>query len=39
MKPIRFHPDADAEMLEAALWYESQQQDLAKGFCPPFKTP
>jgi len=32
MKPIRFHPDADAEMLEAALWYESQQQDLGKRF-------
>lgn len=32
MKPIRFHPDADAEMLDAAVWYESQQQDLGKRF-------
>ncbi len=32
MKPIRFHPEADAEMLNAAVWYESQQQDLGKRF-------
>lgn len=32
MKPIRFHPDADTEMLDAAVWYESQQCDLGKRF-------
>ena len=32
MKPIRFHPEADAEMVDAAVWYESQQQDLGKRF-------
>lgn len=32
MKPFRFHPDADAEMLDAAVWYESQQQYLGKRF-------
>jgi toxin ParE1/3/4 len=32
MKPIRFHPDADSEMLNAAVWYESQQPDLGKRF-------
>ena len=32
MKPIRFHPDADAEMVEAAVWYESRQEDLGKRF-------
>ncbi len=32
MKPIRFHPDADTEMLDAAVWYESQQPDLGKRF-------
>lgn len=32
MKPIRFHPDADAEMVNAAVWYESQQEDLGKRF-------
>ncbi len=32
MKPIRFHPDADTEMLDAAVWYEDQQADLGKRF-------
>lgn len=32
MKPIRFHPDADVEMRDAALWYKSQQPDLGKRF-------
>jgi toxin ParE1/3/4 len=32
MKPIRFHPEADAEMVAAAVWYESQQEDLGKRF-------
>jgi len=32
MKPTRFHPDADTEMLDAAVWYESQQCDLGKRF-------
>ena len=32
MKPIRFHPDAEAEMLEAATYYEAQQRDLGRRF-------
>jgi toxin ParE1/3/4 len=32
MIPIRFHPDADAEMMSAAKYYETQQQDLGKRF-------
>ena len=24
MKPIRFHPEAETEMIQAALWYEKQ---------------
>ena len=32
MKPVRFHPAADAEMVESAVWYESRQQDLGKRF-------
>ncbi len=32
MKPIRFHPKAEAEMLKAATWYETQQADLGKRF-------
>lgn len=32
MIPIRFHPEADAEMMSAAKYYESQQKDLGKRF-------
>lgn len=32
MKPICFHPEADSEMVDAAVWYESQQEDLGKRF-------
>jgi len=32
MKPIRFHPEAESEMIAAATWYESQQTDLGKRF-------
>lgn len=32
MKPIRFHPDAAAEMMEAAAYYEAQQGDLGRRF-------
>ena len=32
MKPIRFHPLAEDEMIDAALWYEEQQKDLGKRF-------
>jgi len=32
MKPIRFHPEAQGEMIEAAAYYESQQVDLGKRF-------
>jgi toxin ParE1/3/4 len=29
---VRFHPQAHAEMVEAAAYYESQQKDLGKRF-------
>lgn len=32
MIPIRFHPEADAEMMSAAKFYETQQKDLGKRF-------
>ena len=32
MKPVRFHPDAEAEMIEAVDWYESQQSGLGGRF-------
>lgn len=32
MIPIRFHPEADAEMMSAAKYYETQQKDLGKRF-------
>jgi len=32
MLPVRFHPDAEAEMLDAAKWYERQQANLGKRF-------
>ena len=32
MTPIKFHPEADFEMMEAAVFYETQQQDLGKRF-------
>lgn len=32
MTPLRFHPEADAEMMKAAVFYENQQQDLGKRF-------
>jgi toxin ParE1/3/4 len=32
MKPIRFHPEAEAEMINAAAWYEAQQIGLGKRF-------
>ena len=32
MKIIRFHPKADAEMVDAAVWYETQQENLGKRF-------
>lgn len=32
MKPVRFHPEADAEMMAAATFYENQQKDLGKRF-------
>ena len=28
MKPVRFQPEAEAEMIEAARWYEAQQAGL-----------
>jgi hypothetical protein len=32
MKPVRFHPDAKSEMVEAAAYYEAQQPDLGRRF-------
>lgn len=32
MKPARFHPEAKSEMIDAAVWYETQQEDLGKRF-------
>lgn len=32
MKIIRFHPDAEAEMIEAAAYYEAQQPGLGRRF-------
>lgn len=32
MKPIQFHSDAEAEMIEAAAHYEKQQKDLGRRF-------
>ena len=32
MKPIRFHPKAEAELVEAARYYEIQQTGLGKRF-------
>ena len=32
MIPINFHPEADSEMMDSAVYYESQQKDLGKRF-------
>jgi len=32
MIPVRFHSEAEAEMIDAAVWYEHQQQDLGERF-------
>ena len=32
MKPIRFHPEAETEMVEAARFYETQQPALGRRF-------
>ena len=32
MKPIRFHPEAELEMMSAAVFYETKQKDLGKRF-------
>lgn len=32
MIPVRFHSEAEAEMIHAAVWYEQQQQDLGERF-------
>lgn len=39
MIPIRFHPEAEAEMMSAAKYYESQQKDLGKRFLAPSGCP
>ncbi len=32
MKALRFHPEAEREFVQAALWYEEQQQGLGQRF-------
>lgn len=32
MKALRFHPEAETELVEAAIWYEEQQQGLGQRF-------
>ncbi len=32
MKVVKFHPDAESEMIDAAAYYESQQLDLGRRF-------
>ncbi len=32
MKPVRFHPEAEAEMIQAAQYYELLQSDLGRRF-------
>ncbi len=32
MKAVRFHPDAEREMIEAAVYYERQQSGLGRRF-------
>lgn len=32
MKDVRFHPDAESEMIEAAAFYETQQPALGRRF-------
>ena len=32
MRKVRLHPQAEAEMTEAAVYYESRQEDLGKRF-------
>jgi plasmid stabilization system protein ParE len=32
MTPVRLHSEAEAEMIDAAVWYEQQQQALGERF-------
>jgi plasmid stabilization system protein ParE len=32
MKTVKFHPDAESEMIQAAAYYEEQQPDLGRRF-------
>lgn len=32
MKALRFHPEAEAEFVQAVVWYEEQQQGLGRRF-------
>jgi toxin ParE1/3/4 len=32
MKVVRFHPDAEVEMIEATAYYEAQQSELGRRF-------
>ncbi len=38
MKPVKFHPEAEKEMLESSKYYESQQKDLGKRFLEQFQS-
>ena len=32
MKVVKFHPDAESEMIDTAIYYEAQQSDLGRRF-------
>ena len=32
MNPIRFHPEAESEMIDAAAWYEAKQVGLGRRY-------
>ncbi|MEI6971204.1 MAG: type II toxin-antitoxin system RelE/ParE family toxin [bacterium] len=32
MRLVKFHPDAESEMIDAAAYYEAQQSDLGRRF-------
>jgi len=32
MKVVKFHPDAESEMIDASAYYETQQSDLGRRF-------
>jgi len=38
MKPVRFHAEAESEMIAAAAYYEAQQVDLGRHFLSVFSS-